>query len=426
MKKHSTRSLIFVLSLALPCSSLAETVNSLPEMIRLSIANSFAFKARQSAEKVAQERTKVTESGYLPTVDFAAIDSTGFPASSGAMGITGLMGSPFRSGLAYGLTAQETLDFGRTRTAIEIAEKELKTSQSDTEIEKWKVTKEVIQLYYTCSQTQTLESLWSEVETVSLSVQKEIGTFIKSGQYSIADGLLVKVQTEQASRKKMTYDEEIKLLKMQLAELSGVAVEKIGCDPLNLDFSPHPTAISTSPDKNNVYVERARAQKAVAESQVSQARAGYMPKLMFVGSVGQMDQARLVEKSDSSLGVGLILPLFDGLKTPREVDQALAYQMQKEIEVKAAQQYVDEANLKFDQILLSDEVALTKIQVELKDSDQAFKMSRERYRDYSGTLADVREALRNYSAIRSDYIRTIADQQQAASLKATFNGQELK
>lgn len=426
MKKQFTLFLAIAMGLTWSSLSWADPVSSLSEIVRLSIDNSFAFKAKQGAEKVAQSRSKVAETGYIPTVNFEAIDSSGFPASSGAMGITGLMGSPFRSGLAYGLTAKETLDFGRTRTAIEVADKELKSTQSDTAVEKWKVAKDVIQLYYACSQTQSLATLWTQVEKDSSTVQKEISGFIRSGQYSIADGMLVKVQTEEASRKRATYEQEVKLVRNQLAEYAGVPPEQIVCLPLNVDMDPHAVASSVSVSERNVFVEQAKAQKEIATSKVSEARSGYMPELMFVGSVGQMDQARLVEKSDSSLGVGLIFPLFDGLKTPREVDQALAYQMQKEAEVQAAQQAVDEANLKFDQILQSDEVALNQIQGELKDSDQAFKLSRQRYRDYSGTLVDVREALRNYSSIRSDFIRTVADQQQAASLKAVFNGQELK
>ncbi len=74
-----------------------------------------ASKAARLQEKSRRAGGRRGRSIGLLPVDLGgrAVDSWGFPGSSGYLGIGGLMGSPFRSGEAGGLVATDTLfDFG--------------------------------------------------------------------------------------------------------------------------------------------------------------------------------------------------------------------------------------------------------------------------------------------------------------------------
>src|ERR1700730_17624545 len=98
---------------------------SLDEVLVQVDAKDPSITAARFREKASIENVGVAKSSYLPEVSLEAIDSTGFPGSSGLTGVGGLMGSPYRSGVAAGLVAKEVLwDFGQISNRVGVAEEE--------------------------------------------------------------------------------------------------------------------------------------------------------------------------------------------------------------------------------------------------------------------------------------------------------------
>ena len=96
---------------------------SLAEALTQAEHNSPRLKAANLQVVAAHKGVGVAQAGYYPSVALEGIDSWGFPGSSGALGIGGLMGSPYRSEAAAGLVAQDTLfDFGRTYSSVRAAQ----------------------------------------------------------------------------------------------------------------------------------------------------------------------------------------------------------------------------------------------------------------------------------------------------------------
>ena len=79
------------------------------DALRLAEQTDPSLKAANARVAQAEHSVGIARSDYYPRVDLEAIDSTGFPGSSGALGVEGLMGSPYRSGLGYGAVASMTL-----------------------------------------------------------------------------------------------------------------------------------------------------------------------------------------------------------------------------------------------------------------------------------------------------------------------------
>jgi outer membrane protein TolC len=125
---------------------------SIDQVMRLAELNSPKLSASRFREIAAERSVDVARSNYFPTVNAEAIDSTGFPASSAGVGVTGLMGSPYRSGYSVGLVAEQTIyDFGRTYYDVEASKNATEYSKQNTRVNIYEVKQLALQAFYDCA-----------------------------------------------------------------------------------------------------------------------------------------------------------------------------------------------------------------------------------------------------------------------------------
>jgi outer membrane protein TolC len=385
------------------------------------LANSEELNAVKSSVRVAQLRAALAETGYYPTVSVEAIDSTGVPGSTGALGIGGLMGSPYRSGWGYGVVATQTLfDFGRTSRSVTAANKDVEAEKSQTEITRNEVAKVTLDTYLQCATSLSLQKNWFEIKKLLVIINKEINGYVKTGQRSIVETLLARTQLDEANRATDSLESRIGILRKRLAVITGLKEESILC-PYVADVNDK--VFQSFKAESNPYLHRALLQKDAADSRIAEAKAGYFPRLIAMGSLGDTEDIRFVDKQNYSLGIGLIIPLFDANQTHTEVERARSIAEVRGHEVKAVQQDIDDSNLRFDEIIQTTSVELAHFQTELTDVNQAVSEARDRYFAMHGSLVDLREAVRNFTKTTTEAAIAQSNLLRAKGFKAIYNGQ---
>ena len=394
---------------------------ALGEVLRLAKKVDHEISAAQMHEAAVESNISIARSGYLPTVDLDAIYSTGFPGSSGWLGIGGLVGSPYRSGPAFGLVAKETLwDFGRTSNAVEVAKHEAQASKNSTRVISYQVDQDASRLYFECVKYRSQSDTWGFVLEQAQLISREVKRFVSTGQRSIVEKYLAESQVEEALTAQADFQEHAQLVLKRLGLVIDIDIQQMTCPNIESLKTPE---VQETPDQGlHPLITLAQEQAQAARARADAAKAGYLPELVGVASVGEMENSRLVAKQDYAVGVGLVIPLFDGLKTTSEVAHARAIAAEKEFLVQAGRDRVAQANAKFDELLNTSKGRMAHLDRELQLSKEGFGLARKRYLSFQGTLIDVRESLRNLTRTETQLTDSKTEFLEAITAKALFNG----
>lgn len=418
-----SRSLQIILAAALCLGAAARACArelSLAESLRLAERNSPRLRAARLRTQAAHEAVGAAEAGYAPAVSLDAADSWGFPGSSGALGLGGLVGSPYRSGAAAGLVARDVLfDFGRTYYGVKTAEDAEMLRREGVEIDRYAVDQDILKTFYECARYRSEHEVWNGLHDETELVAKEVVRYVDTGQRSVVDRYLAQAQVEEARTNRNYFKSRMDSTVARLALLIGSADKNLTCPAL-----PDPqTAVPLSTAAAvNPYIRRAQDEVELAHSLLNGAKTDYLPKIVGVASVGTMQRARLVDRSDYSGGLGVTVPLFDGLGTVRRVGRARAELDAKTEELGAVRLQVDEANARYDEIIDASKARLEHLEHEQKLAEEGFRVAKNRYFKFQGTLVDLRDALRNMGRIETDMSDTRANYLEAAGGKALLNG----
>jgi outer membrane protein TolC len=394
---------------------------SLDEFINAAVSHSEQMGAERAQEKVVEMEIAIAETGYLPNIQAEAIDSKGFAGSTSALGIIGVIGSPYRSGYGYGVTATQTLwDFGRTSHLTDLARAQFAAQKGRSELTKVDIMQGALDVYLQCALARNERESWEDIAKLSAVVTREIDNYVRTGQRSVVERLLAKTQNDEAVRSIDSLDKRILFVRQRMVVITGRPSEQSDCRPLEEVTAVH-SAVS---DSRNPLLTQSLLNLNVALEQVNEARAGYRPKLLALASIGDFESARLVPEQNYALGIGLTFPLFDSNVTNTKWQQARAQAYESQHEVLSAQQTVSEVNLKFDEEISAAKVELDHLQEELKDSELAVRIARQRYESMRGTLVDLREAIRNLETERLENGSAQLRLLRAKNLKEIYNGQK--
>jgi outer membrane protein TolC len=354
-----------------------------------------ALQTDASDELIGSARGK-----YLPHVSLDAIDSTGFPASNSDLGVGGLMGSPFRTGPAGGVVVEQTIyDFGRIQSALELAKADKSLSQARLAADKFQFLFSIGQLYLSCARSRTLQQTDEQLMNWARVNLKETGHFTRTGQESIVENSLVRTEVavlvlelDQLRKYQESLNGQMKLFGGQGCRLLGDSWQASLPDSLRVE---EPSVLL------------AKAQTEISHANYQAARAAQRPSLQLMGSLGDMENSRLVEKQDYGAGVGLVFPVWNG---GEDAKREKAYKLQTDYQtenLKAAQlEYAarlkdlrDEYNRDRDELSVLDK--------DLEKVRDTMKLATRRYRMLQGPLIDVREAFKQLREMELERIRVL-------------------
>jgi outer membrane protein TolC len=172
------------------------------------------------------------------------------------------------------------------------------------------------------------------------------------------------------------------------------------------------------PQKNSPLVTYAMAQVDTAESSVSKAQAQHWPKLIAVGSAGQMQKSRVVPKQDYAAAIGIELPIFEGFRISNDVRRAEAQLERRKAELDQAQLDLNTLVADYDHRIRAAKAQLSRLEGEHETALKALQLAKERYVSYRGLLVDVRESIRNLARIKTEIADAKADLLLATGSKA--------
>jgi outer membrane protein TolC len=176
----------------------------------------------------------------------------------------------------------------------------------------------------------------------------------------------------------------------------------------------------------NPYLNFAEDEVQTAKALSSGATAERLPRLYATGSVGLMDNSRLVSQNDYSGWVGVSFPLFEGFRIASEEKKAQASFREKNDRLSATQLQVDDVNAQFDEAI---NVAHGQLQVLGPQHDAAarnFSLAKDRYLNFLGTVTDLEESVRNVAEIETEMNNAQMDLLTSLGGKRLFNGGEVQ
>ncbi len=412
-------SVLFIILIMLNATNVyAQKVILIEEVLQKAEDNSSALSVSEYQKLVAKKAIIIARAGYFPILNLEAIDSWGFPGSSSWIDVKGLMGSPYRKELAGGLVAKQTLyDFGRTKFDVRKAKDEVEVAKQNIKITAYDIKLLALVSYYECAQYRTLERIWSHLSKEAEVITNEVEHFIKTGQRSVVDHYLSRIQLEEARTAQAYFGSKYKGVKHELAIIMGIEENSFSCTLLDNNTR----GISDPSLYSSPFLAKAKADLQVAKDDLCREKAELMPKLVTVASAGAMEKTHLVPKKDYSIGVGLIVPLYD-LHVVGGIKRARANVSAKNEEVAAQIQFLEETNAKYDTIINSSQVKLGHLNLELSLAREGFKVAKRRYFDLEGQLVDLREAFRDLARASVEAEDSRANILKAQGSKYLLNG----
>jgi outer membrane protein len=412
------RDVFFVISSILLFASdraLASAPYTIDEFLSLTAKHSPKLAESRAHEEATKSSIGVAESGFLPSLSFEAIDSSGFAGSSAETGVGGIMSSPFRSGYAYGAVLTQTIwDFGRTTNQVRAAESAADSAAASTGVSLYQVQLDAVRTFYHCSLDRSEMDAWNSMLEESKLVANEVNRFVKTGQRSVVEKYLADSQMEQAATLAASFAKRYEIALRRLSILSGIDEQK-PCPVLPLNTA---VSLPSAPTTLDPLILQKQADLSASQAHLDRTKAENYPTLVALASAGEMQDYRLVSKQNYSLAVGVVFPLFEGLRTTNEIHRARAEVDQKERALDSAKQDLDEVSTQYEQEISATQTQFEHLMKEFELAQKGFEVAKKRYFALQGSLLDLQEALRNLERTRTQLDSVGAEYRIAAYSKA--------
>lgn len=395
---------------------------TLGDALRLAEKVSPDLQAQREKETQAQANTGILSAYYFPHLDAAGVDSTGFPGSGSPTpyGFGGLVNSPYRSGMAGDLDATWTLFDASQGYGLTASRFQEKSTQEQTRVTRLQLDQDVLRIYFDACRFQGLEKVWQGVVDKIKPIQESVKHFVRTGRYNEVQMLLLQDQMDQAQLNVDTYDQKYRTTLKRLGLALGMDGGMIHVpETSTLDES----SVEVIEDSTqNPYLDFAEDEVQTAKALSSGASAERLPRLYATGSVGLMDNSRLVSENDYSGWVGVSFPIFEGFRIASEEKKAQASFREKNDRLSATQLQVDDVNAQLDEAI---NVAKGQIQVLGPQHDAAnrnFSLAKDRFLNFLGTVTDLEESVRNVAEIETEMNNAQMDLLTSLGAKRLFNG----
>jgi outer membrane protein len=299
-----------------------------------------------------------------------------------------------------------------------------KSTQEQTRIARLQVDQAVLRIYFDACRFEGLEKIWQGVVDKIKPIQGQIKHFVRTGRYNEVQSLLLQDQMDQAQLNVDTYEQQYQTALKRLGFALGVDSGTIHVpESATLDES----SVGVIQDAaQNPYLGFATDEVQTAKALSSGATAQRLPRLYATGSVGLMDNSRLVSENDYSGWIGVSFPIFEGFRIASEEKKEEASFREKNDRLSATQLQVDDVNAQFDEAI---NVARGEIQVLGPQHDAAarsFSLAKDRYLNFLGTVTDLEESVRNVAQIETEMNNAQMDLLTSIGSKRLFNGGEVQ
>lgn len=381
-----------------------------------------SLKAALARENASREAVRGSRSAYLPTLDAAAVDSDGFPGSApGLDGFDGLVASPYRKGMAADAFSKWNLVDASAWYDVSAAQYAAGASHEAAQIEREAVDQEALKVYLEAVLYRGYGQAWADLVGALGGVRDTVRRFVRNGQYSEVQGLLIEDQLDDADLKQQDYILRYRTVLLRLGLLTGLDGSTITC-PAPADLDEASLAAIQEPGGDSPLLLRAADEAKAAGETTKSFSSENLPKVELGGSVGTLEGERLVQGQDYSAFAGITLPLFEGFKIDAGERQARQEEAAKDQELIEARLALDDLNARLDDQIAEARNDLKRLLPETDRAARAVSLSRSRYLTFLGPLSDLQQALKDRVNVESQIAEVKTQLLLALGSKALVNG----
>lgn len=324
MKKNT---LIIILLLLNNQAFTQDKNENLVTLIRQTLERSSRVKELQQQVLVGDYRTKVIETALKPQVTgevgYNRIDPVGslvfaipgFPERAVKFGPNNAINT--NVGVSYGI-----YDWGKTTTSAEKSKLETQLAGTNVEGMKTQLAYQVANLYYGIIYSKKAIEVQKEQLKLIEDNSKVIEDRLKNGDALEYDKVSIQVRYKNAETRLVDLQSQLERQHIYLDALVGYDTrDKILANDFALDLSANAAESAFDAAQNhNIELQALKDRVAIAEKEISLAKIGSLPNLMFLAQVGLKNgfpDAETIEtlKFNTIAGLKLTIPIFTGNKS---------------------------------------------------------------------------------------------------------------
>ena len=309
--------------------------------------------------------------------------------------------------------SQTIFDFGKTYNQVEIQSLGKESSQADLQDASGQVILGVKQAYY--GYLQAKKSQGVAIETVNQFQQHyEIAkVFFETGKTSKIDVTSAEVNLSNAKINLLKAENARRIARITLTNAMGIMNAPEYEIKDDLDYLPY--EVSMDEALQNAYKNRpdllsTLKKKEGLEKTIYLSKKGYLPVLAGSAAYGYTGNEFIVDKDKSwSVGVTLTFPLFTGLSTKYQIDEAKA-----NLDVLRANEdsLMQKVYLQVESAYLSLKEAAERIsagKIIVKQAEETVELAKGRYAAGVGSSIEITDAMITLNNAKMTYITAIAD-----------------
>lgn len=278
-------------------------------------ASSASPRVREARANVDGSRATVSlaRSVYLPDVNFAAAATAGFGGSTHALGVRGLMNSPYTQHFGAGVEAGWTVyDFGRTAAHVDAALAGVDAAKARGALSARVTALEVLQAFEAAVTAE--EDVRATAAVIELRARGAAAaqSLAAAGVRPALEVLVAIARAEEARAALEVARAELEAARFRLGALLGrplaASTALVAAEPSKGDVEravSSPLAASRDPSHDAADAELARA-RALDRA----ASAEHRPRLVVAGSAGYARRVSPDEPGYWAAGVGIVVPLL--------------------------------------------------------------------------------------------------------------------
>ena len=309
--------------------------------------------------------------------------------------------------------SQTIFDFGKTYNQVQIQSLGKESSQADLQDVSGQVILGVKQAYY--SYLQAKKSQGVAIETVNQFQQHyEIAkVFFETGKTSKIDVTSAEVNLSNARINLLKADNARRIARITLTNAMGIMNAPEYEIKDDLDYRPY--EVSMDEALQNAYKNRpdllsTLKKKEGLEKTIYLSKKGYLPVLAGNAAYGYTGDYREMDNDRAwSVGVTLTFPLFTGLSTKYQIDEAKA-----NLDVLKANEdsLMQKVYLQVESAYLSLKEAAERIsagKIIVKQAEETVALAKGRYTAGVGSSIEITDAMITLNNAKMTYINALAD-----------------
>ena len=413
--------MIFWLNNALAAELIAKgDVLNLQQCIKIALKKHPSINAAASTIRITDSKIGQARAGYFPQLSFQSGYQRTGPSPPA------IINTDPNNHYSNTLSLSQTIfDFGKTYNQVQIQSLGKESSQADLQDISEQVILGVKQTYYGYLQAKMSRDVAQDTVNQFQQHYEIAKVFFETGKISKIDVTSAEVNLSNANINLLKAENALRIAKITLTNAMGImnAPEY----EIKDDLAYRPYDISLDEALKNAYKNRpdllsTLKKKEGLEKTIDLNKKGYLPVLAGGAAYGYTGNDIAMDK-EWSVGVTLTFPLFSGLSTKYQVDEAKA-----NLDVLKANEdsLMQKVYLQVESAYLSLKEAAERIsagKIIVKQAEETVELAKGRYAAGVGSSIEITDAMITLNNAKMTYITALADYSVAqANLEKAIGG----